>query len=109
MKIISSKRIKENLTVNNRKLDRDFLLDKSYSFSLFKEYFFFDLKLGRDYRTQDSRLGLSAGRRSFNTAALCLFGFISLYIVLGSIIFTLYTLKSRAGLDIFPDIHFFNF
>lgn len=109
MKIISSKRIKEKIAVENKKEEKDFLLDKSYSFRLLKEYFFLDLKLGRDYRTQDSRLGVSVGRRTFNTVALCLLGISSLYMVLGSVIFTLYTLKSRAGLDIFPDIHFFNF
>jgi hypothetical protein len=109
MKIISSRRINEKPKVESKKPERNFLLDKSYSLSLFREYFFVDLRLGREYRTQDSKLGVSAGIKTFNTVAICLFGIVLLYMVLGSIIFTLYTLKSRSGLDIFPNMHFFNF
>lgn len=109
MKIISAERTRETAKMDSQKAERDFLLDKSISLKLFSECFFIDLKLGWDYRRQDARLGVSSGRRKFNTFLILMFAILAMYMVVGSIIFTLYTIKSRAGVDIFPNMHFFNF
>ena len=109
MKIIYPALLKIEADEKNSIPNRDFLLDKTIAFKLLKESFFIDLKIGRELRFEESRLGISPGRRKFNTAMIFMFGVLSLYMVLGSIIFTLYTIKSRAGLDIFPNIHFFQF
>jgi hypothetical protein len=109
MKIISAERTRETAKIYSQKPERDFLLDKSISLKLFSECFFLDLKLGRDYRRQDEGLGVSSGKRKFNTFLILMFAILAMYMVVGSIIFTLYTIKSRAGLDIFPNMHFFNF
>jgi hypothetical protein len=109
MKIIAPNQIKENSEVETQKTKREFLLDKTIFLKLFRESFFINLKMGRDLRQQISRLGVSSGRRKFNTFVICLIGVLSLYMIIGSVIFALYTMKSRMGLDIFPNIHFFNF
>jgi hypothetical protein len=109
MKIISAERTRETTKMDSQKPERDFMLDKSISLKLFSECFFLNLKLGRDYRKQDARLGVSSGRRKFNTFLILMFAILTMYMVVGSIIFTLYTIKSRAGVDIFPNFHFFNF
>lgn len=109
MKIIAPNQRKEKCEVETKKTEREFLLKKTILIKLLSESFFIDFKVGRDYRLQKSRLGVSSGRKKFNTFVICLIGILALYMIVGSVVFTLYTVKSRMGLDIFPGIHFFNF
>ena len=109
MKIIAPNKIKEQLYADAQKPEREFLLDKTFNLKISRECFFMELKVGRDYRMQDTRCRVSIRRKKINTAAIIIVGFLTLHIIVGSVVYTLYTLKSLAGLDIFPGIHFFHF
>jgi hypothetical protein len=100
MRKITPEKLKEKV---NQK--RDLLINKKLNFSIFKDSMFLNIELGRFLKDSEEN---KFAKKKFKNVIFYSITFLTLYTVVTSLIFTIYSIKRKLGIDIFPNIHFFH-